>query len=66
MLGKPVDQEDAIAILKEISGNTHEVITGVSIRSNSKEITFSESTKVTFEAFSDEEIAYYIAKLQAI
>lgn len=61
VLGKPVDQEDAVAILKEISGNTHEVITGVSIRSNSKEITFSESTKVTFEAFSEEEIAYYIA-----
>ena len=60
VLGKPVDQEDAIAILKEISGNTHEVITGVSIRSNSKEITFSESTKVTFEAFSEEEIGYYI------
>jgi septum formation protein len=61
VLGKPVDQEDAIAILKEISGNTHEVITGVSILSHSGEITFSESTKVTFEEFSDEEIAYYIA-----
>ena len=61
VLGKPLDQEDAIAILKEISGNTHEVITGVSIRSHSREITFSESTKVTFEKFTDEEIAYYIA-----
>jgi len=61
VLGKPVDQEDAIAILRETSGNTHEVITGVSIRSNSKEVTFSESTKVTFEVFTDEEIAFYIA-----
>ena len=61
VLGKPLDQEDAIAILKEISGNTHEVITGVSIRSHSREITFSESTKVTFEVFTDEEIAYYTA-----
>jgi septum formation protein len=60
VLGKPVNQKDAIAILKEISGNTHEVITGVAIRSNSREITFSESTKVTFEVFSDEEIDYYI------
>ena len=33
VLGKPVDHDDAIAILKEISGNTHEVITGVSILS---------------------------------
>ena len=61
VLGKPLDQEDAIAILKEISGNTHEVITGVSICSHSREITFSESTKVTFEVFTDEEIAYYTA-----
>jgi septum formation protein len=61
VLGKPLDQEDAVAILKEISGNTHEVITGVSIRSLTGELTFSESTKVTFEVFTDEEIAYYIA-----
>jgi septum formation protein len=59
VLGKPRDEEEAISILKEISGNTHEVITGVSIRSYSREITFSESTKVTFEVFTDEEIAYY-------
>ena len=60
VLGKPVDHEDAVAILKEISGNTHEVITGVSIRSQTKEITFSESTKVTFEAFTEEEIDFYV------
>jgi septum formation protein len=60
VLGKPADREDATAILKEISGNTHEVITGVSIRSGSKEVTFSESTRVTFEPFSEEEISYYI------
>ena len=60
VLGKPFSREDAICILKEISGNTHEVITGVSIRSQSKDLTFSDSTKVTFEALSDEEINYYI------
>jgi septum formation protein len=60
VLGKPVDKEDARAILKEISGNTHEVITGVSIRSGSKEISFSESTRVTFDPFSEEAISYYI------
>jgi septum formation protein len=62
VLGKPVDQQDAIRILKEISGNTHEVITGVSIRSQSKDFTFSDSTKVSFEALTDEEISYYIDK----
>jgi septum formation protein len=64
VLGKPVSHKDAVAILKEISGNTHEVITGVSIRSRSKEVTFSESTKVTFEAFSEEEINYYITNFK--
>jgi septum formation protein len=60
VLGKPVDFEDAILILKEISGNTHEVITGVTIFSLSKELTFSDSTKVTFEVLTEEEIRYYV------
>jgi len=60
VLGKPVDFEDAMHILKEISGNTHEVITGVSVFSLTKELTFSETTKVTFEAFSEEDIRYYV------
>jgi septum formation protein len=62
VLGKPLDYEDAKRILNEISGNTHEVITGVSIFSKAKEVIFSVSTKVTFEALSDEEIKYYIDK----
>jgi septum formation protein len=60
VLGKPVDSDDAVRILKEISGNTHEVITGVSLISLSKEVTFSVSTKVTFETLSEEEILYYV------
>jgi septum formation protein len=60
VLGKPVDSQDAVRILNEISGNTHEVITGVSIFSAVKEITFSVTTKVTFEPLSAEEIKYYI------
>jgi septum formation protein len=62
VLGKPLNHEDATYILKEISGNTHEVITGVSLRSQSKVLTFSESTKVTFETITEEEIYYYIEK----
>jgi septum formation protein len=64
VLGKPLDYKDAISILKEISGNTHEVITGVSLLSSSKELTFSETTKVTFETLSEEEICYYIDKYE--
>lgn len=60
VMGKPVDYDDAVRILREISGNTHEVITGVSILSADYQETFSVSTKVTFEAISEEEILYYI------
>jgi septum formation protein len=60
VLGKPDNYEDACRILREISGNTHEVITGVSIYSNRRELTFSVSTKVTFETLTNEEIDYYI------
>jgi septum formation protein len=62
VLGKPVDHDDAVWILKQISGNTHEVVTGVSFLSRSKEYTFSDTTRVTFETLSDQEINYYITK----
>jgi len=60
VLEKPLNRKDAIDILGKISGNTHEVITGVSIRSKIREISFTETTKVTFEVFSEEEICYYV------
>jgi septum formation protein len=60
VLGKPVDFNDAINILTEISGNTHEVITAVSLGSISKQTTFSVTTKVTFDTISEDEIRYYI------
>jgi septum formation protein len=62
VLGKPLNSEDAIRILKEISGNTHEVITGVCLFSSFKEKTFSVSTKVTFDTLSGEEMNFYVDK----
>lgn len=60
LLDKPADRDDARRILRKISGNTHEVITGVCLLSAGKESCFSSSTKVTFASLSDEEIDYYI------
>jgi len=60
ILGKPRDYNDAAFMLEEISGNTHEVITGVTLFSNFKEKTFSVSSKVTFDTLSPEEISFYI------
>jgi len=60
VLGKPVNYEDAKRIIREISGNTHEVITGVCIFSSFKEKVFSVSTRVTFDSLSEEELDYYV------
>lgn len=60
VLGKPNGRNDARKILREISGNTHEVITGVCLLSSAKQTSFFSSTKVTFLELSDEEIEYYI------
>jgi septum formation protein len=62
VLGKPVDAHDAINMLREISGRTHEVITGVSLLTIDTIVTFSESTRVTFEKLSETEILYYVDK----
>ena len=63
--GKPKDEEDAFRMLKTLSGNTHRVITGVTVIAGDgdeeQEITFSNSSEVTFYELSDEEIRDYIA-----
>ena len=60
VLDKPVDKNDAVKIIREISGNTHQVITGVCLLSDNKQMSFSVTTEVTFEILSEEEIAYYV------
>lgn len=60
ILGKPADRNDAIHMLKQISGNTHEVITGVCITGQRITHSFSSITKVSFSEITDHEIEYYI------
>jgi septum formation protein len=60
VLGKPADYREAEYMLGEISGNTHEVITGVTLLSAWKERTFSVASLVTFDELTPEEIRYYI------
>ncbi len=64
VLNKPANANEARLMISDLSGNTHEVITGVSLLSSVKEKTFSVSTKVTFVRLSDEEINYYIEKFR--
>jgi septum formation protein len=64
VLDKPKGYKEAFEILSVISGNTHEVITGVCFLSRRKKHIFSETTKVTFDILTKEEIDYYITTYQ--
>lgn len=60
ILGKPTDEADAKRMLTMLSGQTHEVYTGVCVIEDGKTKTFYEETKVTFYEISDEQIDHYI------
>ena len=60
ILGKPVDRDDAIRMLSELSGKPHEVITGVCLTSLVKESIFIASTTVWFDLLERSEIEEYI------
>ena len=60
ILGKPVDRADAQRMLQMLSGCSHKVITGVTIRTARDTHSFSSVTSVEFRQMSAEEIAYYI------
>lgn len=60
VLGKPKDKDDAIMMLRKLSGRSHQVITGVTITTKSFKKSFACTTNVTFDTLSDEEIEFYI------
>lgn len=62
IFGKPKSKEEATAMLKKLSGNKHEVISGVCLTSKHKTVSFSDKTTVQFKALSDELIDYYLEK----
>ncbi|RLD32698.1 MAG: septum formation protein Maf [Bacteroidetes bacterium] len=64
ILGKPKDPANAREMLQQLSGRSHQVITGVTLRSAEKMKTFSVSTKVFFKELSNEEIEYYITRFK--
>lgn len=60
VLNKPENFEDAVRMLKLLSGKMHEVYTGVCLKSKQKTKSFYSLTKVYFKNLSIEEIKYYI------
>lgn len=60
--GKPKDPEEAKQMLRELSGKTHQVITGVCITSLEKQHVFSVSSEVRFAHLEENEISFYVDK----
>ena len=63
-MGKPADADHARRMLRELSGKTHQVVTGVCLKTASEQRAFSVVTNVTFKELSDAEIDYYVEKYQ--
>ena len=60
ILGKPKDEADAARMLRQLSGRTHEVLTGLCVRQGERVEQIVSRTRVTFRPLSDAEIAAYI------
>ncbi len=60
VMGKPKDIAEAKEMLHELSGHTHQVITGVCLTTKKKQVCFSVETDVTFKELTNEEIEYYV------
>lgn len=60
ILGKPQNADDAVRILKMLSGKTHHVVTGVCLTTKKEQRKFSVCTEVSFKEFEEWEINYYI------
>ena len=62
IIGKPKDREDAINILRRLSGKEHRVITGVFILREGRKISFADTTRVCFHALTEAQIVFYVDK----
>ena len=62
IIGKPVNEDDARRMLRMLSGNWHEVLTGIAVARNGNIEVGAERTRVKFAAMNDEEIDFLVAK----
>ena len=60
ILGKPVDRDDAMRMMRILSGKSHHVVTGVTVRSKERMVTFSATSEVVFAPLDQEEMTYYV------
>ncbi len=64
ILGKPIDKDDAFTMLKNLSGQTHIVVSGVCMQRGELLVSFSVTTEVTFRKLTNEQIDHYITKYE--
>ncbi len=62
VLGKPKSREDAVDMLHSLSGKTHQVYTGVCVKTQAKNFSFVSCSDVKFSTLTNEEIEYYVDK----
>lgn len=62
VMGKPKDDADACRMLRLLSGQVHQVITGVTLTTRERQRSFSVKTDVTFKELSEQEINYYVSR----
>ena len=61
ILGKPKNEEDAVEMLKQLSGKTHKVMTGIAVSYAGEMLAEVCETEVVFRELTDEEIKKYVA-----
>ena len=64
ILNKPIDKAEALQMLEKLSGNVHQVVTGVCMMDPKKTISFEDQTEVHFKALDQEELLSYIDRFQ--
>lgn len=60
ILGKPKDEAEAVQMIKDLSGHTHTVLSGLTVATPVRSLTDYRSTEVEFADLTEEEIAYYV------
>ena len=66
VIGKPIDSTDAIRLLHQLSGNSHDVFTGVILRNQEKTVRFTVKTSVYFRSLGSSEIEHYVKHFQPL
>ena len=66
ILGKPHSEAEAVEMISLLSGATHKVVTGVTLRTTERTISFSAESLVSFRELDAEEISYYVEKYRPL